>query len=123
MKPFTVLDHYEEGFYMVFFEHPDFMGGNFGGSYHIIASRILGLTYPNYLRYMRDKFGGEIRGREGYSTVIFKDQGKALIAAQELNKAWQSVEKALSQVTLERKDDIAAPVVKEVNGKLRELRV
>ena len=55
--------------------------------------------------------------------VVFKDQGKALIAAQELNKAWQSVEKALSQVTLERKDDIAAPVVKEVNGKLRELRV
>ena len=104
MKPFFVLDSYEPNTYVVFFEHPDFMGGGIGGSYHVIGARIMGFSYPNYLRYMRDNFNGVIHNRQGYSYMIYKSQSDALMAAQELNKYWTAIEETLLTLSLDKSE-------------------
>lgn len=125
MKPFELYETYEEGTYMIMFRHDNFMGGYNGGSFSIIGARVLGLSYPNYLRYMRDTYGGEIRGREGYPYLIFKDQGKCLMAIQELNKNWKKIETALQSYCIEPLDKNCKGMVSEtitINDKVREIR-
>lgn len=40
-------------------------------SYHVIGARLLGLSYPDYLRYCRT-LGAELRGVQGYSFPVWK---------------------------------------------------
>ena len=125
MKPFELYEGYEDGTYMIMFIHDTFMGGYNGGSYSIIGARVLGLSYANYLRYMRDTYGAEVRGREGYSYLIFKDQGKCLMAIQELNKNWQKIETALQSYCTEPLDKNCEGMVSDsaiINDKVREIR-
>ena len=125
MKPFELYEGYEDGTYMIVFIHDTFMGGYNGGSYSIIGARVLGLSYANYLRYMRDTYGAEVRGREGYSYLIFKDQGKCLMAVQELNKYWAEIENALKPYCSElpnKKCDVMVSERATINGKPREIR-
>ena len=43
-----------------------------GGSCNIIAARLMGLTYAQYLRFCRDLIGGELHGKKSmYPTVYF----------------------------------------------------
>ena len=125
MKPFELYEGYEDGTYMIVFIHDTFMGGYNGGSYSIIGARVLGLSYPNYLRYMRDTYDAEVRGREGYSYLVFKDQGKCLMAIQELNKNWQKIETALQSYCSEPFDKNCEGMVSDsaiINDKVREIR-
>ena len=125
MKPFELYEGYEDGTYMIVFIHDTFMGGYNGGSYSIIGARVLGLSYPNYLRYMRDTYVGEIRGREGYSYLVFKDQGKCLMAIKELNKYWVEIENALQSYCTEALDKNCEGMVSDsaiINDKVREIR-
>lgn len=125
MKPFELYEGYEDGTYMIVFIHDTFMGGYNGGSYSIIGARVLGLSYPNYLRYMRDAYDAEVRGREGYSYLVFKDQGKCLMAIQELNKNWQKIETALQSYCSEPFDKNCEGMVSDsaiINDKVREIR-
>lgn len=125
MKPFELYEGYEDGTYMIVFIHDTFMGGYNGGSYSIIGARVLGLSYPNYLRYMRDTYDAEVRGREGYSYLIFKNQGKCLMAIQELNKNWQNIETALQSYCTEPLDKNCEGMVSDsaiINDKVREIR-
>ena len=74
---------------------------------------------------MRDTCGAEVRGREGYSYLIFKDQGKCLMAIQELNKYWAEIENALKPYCSELPNKKCDRMVSEremVNGKRREIR-
>ena len=125
MKPFELYEGYEDGTYMIVFIHDTFMGGYNGGSYSIIGARVLGLSYPNYLRYMRDTYDAEVRGREGYSYLVFKDQGKCLMAIQELNKNWQKIETALQSYCSEPFDKNCEGMVSDsaiINDKVIEIR-
>lgn len=125
MKPFELYEGYEDGTYMIVFIHDTFMGGYNGGSYSIIGARVLGLSYANYLRYMRDTYDAEVRGREGYSYLIFKNQGKCLMAIQELNKNWQKIETALQSYCSEPFDKNCEGMVSDsaiINDKVREIR-
>lgn len=43
------------------------------GSYNVICARLMGLSYPDYLRMCRDCFGAEIIGRGSmYPVAVFK---------------------------------------------------
>jgi hypothetical protein len=35
-----------------------------GGSYHVSYARLLGISYPNYLRLCRDEFGATLIGKD-----------------------------------------------------------
>lgn len=67
------------------------------GSYNVLAARILGFTYPDYLRYVRQNFNGELRGKEGYSYCIFKNKKDAMKLALKLNKEWEKIEKVIKE--------------------------
>lgn len=57
------------------------------GSYGVLAARLLGISYPNYLRYCATH-GGTLRGRQGFPTCYFKNKKDAEIICQEINKEW-----------------------------------
>lgn len=59
------------------------------GSYNVIQARILGFTYPDYLRYCRANHSGTIRGREGYSYCVYKEKSNCAAVCKILNDEWQ----------------------------------
>lgn len=63
-------------------------------SYHVVGARLLGLSYPNYLRYLQS-CGGELKGREGYSFVYFKDKAACQKVCKELQKRWDAMERRI----------------------------
>ena len=50
------------------------------GSFNIICARLMGLTYPQYLRMCRDCFGAEIVGKNSYYPVAYFKRSKELDA-------------------------------------------
>lgn len=73
----------------------------FHGSFHVVEARLLGLTYPDYLRYLMS-LGGEIRGKQGYSVVVFEDKETCERVCLELSKRWNIFQGA-SQIRSPRK--------------------
>lgn len=65
------------------------------GSYNIIPARILGFSFPDYLRYVRDNFNATLRGREGYSVAFYKNKEDCKNIVNLLNKEWWKIEKEL----------------------------
>ena len=64
------------------------------GSYNVLAARLLGFTYPDYLRYCRS-LGGILRGREGYTYCVFKDRKVCANLCARLDKEFKRVEEGL----------------------------
>ena len=87
-------------FFTISIDSELFVGGEYGGSFNIIASRILGLSYPNYLRYLRDTFSAELRGKKGYPYPIFKERQSCMKVINILNKNWQIVETEIGKLEL-----------------------
>lgn len=63
-------------------------------SYQIIAARLLGFSYPDYLRYGRSK-GATIRGRTGYSCLYFSSKENCQNFCDELNTEWNKFSEAI----------------------------
>ena len=64
-----------EGFYQLRYNHDayTFPMGKRGGSYQVVAPRLLNMSLANFYRMLRDCFGAIIIGKEGlYSTPLFK---------------------------------------------------
>lgn len=61
------------------------------GTFNAIAARLFGLSYPNYLRFMRDNYNGTIIGRQGYSYITFKNSSDCDRAVKELNRRWDII--------------------------------
>ena len=56
------------------------------GSYNVICARVMGLTYAQYLRMCRDRFGAEIIGKGHlYPIAYFKLSQELLNLVEELN--------------------------------------
>jgi hypothetical protein len=60
-------------------------------SYWVLQARLLGLTYPDYLRYLRSK-GAKLKGKCGYSSATFVEKSSALEICKILNKEWDKME-------------------------------
>ena len=56
-------------------------------SYAILAARLLGFTYPDYLRYCAVQ-GGSLRGATGFPHVVFKDKKDAEKICKLINTEW-----------------------------------
>ena len=48
------------------------------GSFNVICARLMGLTYPQYLRMCRDCFGAEIIGKNSMYPVAYFKRSKEL---------------------------------------------
>ena len=46
------------------------------GSLNVFTARVAGLSYPDYLRYCRDKLGAEIVGKNGYYLITYFSNDK-----------------------------------------------
>ena len=75
----------------VAFTRQDLIGRKEEGSYNVIAARLFGLSYPEYLRYVRENYNGVIMGKGGYSYIIFKNSSDCDKLVKELNRRWDMV--------------------------------
>lgn len=85
------IDKNAEDKYIITFDDSRFYGTK--GSFNVVAARVLGLSYANYLRYCRDVHGGTIHGRTGYSSVYFNEEPKELLKI--LKENWKKVNEHL----------------------------
>ena len=61
-------------------------------SFNIILCRILGLSYADGWRYLRDNFGATIHSRDGlYCYATFDNYSDCLRACQCLNNRWHEI--------------------------------
>lgn len=85
--------HIDSGKKMIAFLHNEkdlFTGVK--GSYGVIAARLMNLSYTDYLRMCRDKYGAELRGKEGlYIVPFFADVKLCNALLKELNRRWNIV--------------------------------
>ena len=61
------------------------------GSYNVIAARLFGLSYPNFLRFARYYYNGTIVGKQGYSYITFKNSSDCDRMVKELNSRWDEM--------------------------------
>lgn len=62
------------------------------GSYHVYEARLFGLSYSQYLRMLRDKYGVTIIGKgQTYPVAYFLDLDKANEVITELNKRFRKI--------------------------------
>lgn len=61
-----------------------------GCSFNVLGARLLNMTYPDYLRYLRAN-GAELYGRIGYSYAHFEDKTKCQEVCSLLNKEWNKI--------------------------------
>lgn len=80
---FAPHDVIMDGYFMIGVEHNTFEKVGMkcsmderSGSYHLLLPRVLGLSYAQTLRFLRDKFGGKIIGKKGYAYVQFPNSVK-----------------------------------------------
>ena len=71
----------------------DLIGRKEQGSYNVVAARLFGLSYPNFLRYARENYNAEIVGRDGYAYLTFKNSADCDRLVKELNRRWDLVMK------------------------------
>lgn len=106
MDRFYVGKALESEIYVIYFDTslveklPDFV---YHGSYHVIAARVLGYSYVEYLKFCSVN-GAILRGREGYTYPVYKDKEDATKVCQILNENWVEVEEYLKEVT--KKNDV-----------------
>lgn len=65
-------------------------------SYWILQARLIRMSYPNFLRYIRDELGGEIvKSNNVIYTYVIKDKKVCDNLVKELNKRWNEWEASL----------------------------
>lgn len=90
-----------DGNFMVSFEE-ELMGSQ-KGSYNVMGARILGLPYPEYLRFCRDKYRATLRGKVGYSYPVFKQKKDAENLSKLLNSQYNEIRPKLIAIDFFKK--------------------
>ena len=94
MNTFFPVETYDEKYMIEFFIEEGYFQGEpnlyFTSSYHVVASRILGFSYPDYLRYCRSH-GAALRGKQGYSFPVWIDKNECQKICNLLNKEWDKL--------------------------------
>lgn len=88
MKQYFIVEEspYNQGKYLIYPVHENFFLSYTTGSFDIICARLLGLSYPQYLRFCRDVLDAEVIGKnELYPTVYFSTYDKAKAFCDLLN--------------------------------------
>ena len=56
------------------------------GSFSVLNARLMGLTFPDYLRYISAQYNAHIIGKKIYPTIYFENEQDAKNLANELDK-------------------------------------
>lgn len=76
----------QDGTFRVLINHDALRLYKTTGSFGVICARVCGLSYANYLRVCRDRYGAKIIGRnKKYPYCIFPDKIQAIELANFLN--------------------------------------
>lgn len=89
----------EEGHWMVSLDCIDTFinhGVIFHGTFQGIGARLLGLSYPDYLRFLQSN-GGILKGKVGTCYAYFKDKAAAQKICNLLNQRLQIVKDKLGE--------------------------
>lgn len=71
------------------------------GSFTVLYARIMGLSYPQFLRYVRDVHGARLSGKgHRYITIYFPTQESAKNFAEILDKRYKYIAKELKNKEL-----------------------
>lgn len=88
MKYFSLQSHpvYQDK-HIIYFDCPsEYFPKGIDGSYDVFISKLLGLSYPEYLRYARDRLGAELIGKNRrYITVLFTKDETSMTLVKVLN--------------------------------------
>lgn len=96
MRAFVVGEAGNDGEYIVRLTDEMFsLMGCQSGSFNIVAARIFGFSYPDYLRYVRDNHNATLKGKQGYSYAVYKDRKDCVAVVTLLNDTWRKVETAI----------------------------
>ena len=98
MKKYFFIDEspvYKEKF-LIRLDHnlfDKFFPTGISGSFNILIARVCGLSYANYLRYVRDTLGAEVLGKNSKYPVAFFDRSDELTQfVKMLNKKMELIE-------------------------------
>lgn len=93
---FEPCETFDGGYYIAV--RPDEIAKNFGinCSYQLVAARLLGFSYPDYLRYGRSK-GAKIQGNDGFGLLVFEKMLDCKDFCKELNAEWKKVQQAVKE--------------------------
>lgn len=95
---FLPVETLEENIWAIGIDIPDFVVNTnsiYRSSYGVIGSRLLGLSFPDYLKFLAAN-GGELRGKQGYAGAVFKDKSKCLKICNMLNIEWEKLNRLFS---------------------------
>lgn len=101
MKTYFKLEEspYNPGKYVIRLEHDNLPLGVVHGSCNVLAARVCGLNWVEYLRMCRDVYGAELIGKnEKYPVAYFSDvtKGKQLVLV--LNKQVSTILKHKAKI-------------------------
>ena len=83
------------------------------GSYNVFISRVLNLTYPDYLRYARDRLGAELIGKNNKYVIAYFERTK------EVNLFIRLINKRVKYLMLEHK--CPYDIIKEEDGTIKKI--
>lgn len=80
------------GIWMIGFDNLDWAEykNEHGCSYNVLGSRLLQMSYPDYLKYLRSR-GAELRGKSGIIYPVFKDKNICERFCTQLNSEWDRI--------------------------------
>lgn len=89
---FIPLDRPASNDFIISVDNLDWVQGqnNCGCSFSVLGSRLLNLSYPDYLKFCCS-MGGELQGRAGYVIPYFKDKTNCKKICDILNKEWNKI--------------------------------
>lgn len=90
MKGFYVDTDCNDKFIIVFDAHDELICSDFfyTSSYTVLQARLLGLSYPDYLRFCQSK-GAKLKGHTGYAGPSWADKKSCQEVCNMLEKEWQ----------------------------------
>lgn len=96
--------------------------GQIYGAPAVLASRLLGLSFPQYLRYCRDVLGAEVIGRKKlYPVVYFTKTPAAAQLVKLLNSRMELLMSQYINPFLYRKDEDGNIIKTDLDGNIIEI--
>lgn len=90
---------YNPGKYLIRLVHENLPLGVVHGSCNVLAARVCGLSWAEYLRMCRDVYGAELMGKnEKYPVAYFTDTTKAKQLVSVLNKQVSTILKHKAKI-------------------------
>lgn len=83
---------YHPGYYMIKLNTDALVDKGIKCNYYpILAARLFGMRLADYLRFLRDKCGAAIIGKQGWPVAYFADARNCNQVVAELNKRWRKI--------------------------------